>query len=885
MGVPVAASRLWRDRPRVVALGLLALTALAASGLQSTAALVLQQTLDENWRGTYDILVTQRDKDPVIEGLLHSESLVDATSGRLSLADLALIRGLPGVEVAAPVAQVAYSDTSAAGDPRLWLPIPVRSDASLESPQAFRVTVESTTTDGIAERALAPQTVLAFAYQPSYSQIVFDSSGAPLTDENGDTVYATEALADSPRLLSADNRVRFTGSDYDAQTQTIALGLIVDPRPAANIVLVDPVAERELLGDAGAFLDPLVAATDPFALVALDREPTPINLTVRVEEFTDITPGVAGAEAVQQAQGTGFLQNGQIAPRIPDATATTLVGEYTVNVADAVAPYDPGLALLGDVPEEAVAAARSALTAIPVARAVLHGRYVVAADGAPVTLRARAYVAAYDTYSEAPVSNGAPAGSVTEYSKLYGAVGSAQSTQSAQEPGEFDVVGTFGVDELRASVGPTSFAPLGAYDIANPSVDGAALATSITGFGVPGSNDVAIGSFAMLEGAGVDRPISSIRIRVAGIDAYTPEAQQRLLTAASGLQTLGFTATIVAGSSPQKLPVLVADYATAEVNELGQQVIGDLGIVQQDWSRLGAVVEADAAVSATSVALLATCVVAVGLLLSVVQFASIPGRRANAAVLRQLGWRRARIARWLVAEELVGLVAISVVGALAVMLATVPLVASVAVGVSVLLVAVTSAFAVIAGARAPRATVRRQRALAPDHEPRVTTPAALGVRIARRPIAHSLSLAVAVLLVTVSVAIGVAVFVQGRELAGPSELGAVASARAWIPQGLLAVVTLAAGITLAVLSRRMALERRRDEWVAIRAMGWARSDVTRAQLAELAVSAVPGALVGVAASAFVAAQVPGILPAVLISSGVAGCLAVAVVLASGRKLD
>ena len=143
MRLPGGSRRLWRNKPRLVALGLLAATAVAASAMQTTATVVLQQTLDENWRGTYDILVTQQGKDPVTEGLLRSEALVDATIGRLSMADLELIRSLPGVEVAAPIAEVSFAESSLLGDPQLWLPVPVRPDASLENPQAFRISLSS----------------------------------------------------------------------------------------------------------------------------------------------------------------------------------------------------------------------------------------------------------------------------------------------------------------------------------------------------------------------------------------------------------------------------------------------------------------------------------------------------------------------------------------------------------------------------------------------------------------------------------------------------------------------------------------------------------------------------------------------------------------------
>jgi hypothetical protein len=167
----------------------------------------------------------------------------------------------------------------------------------------------------------------------------------------------------------------------------------------------------------------------------------------------------------------------------------------------------------------------------------------------------------------------------------------------------------------------------------------------------------------------------------------------------------------------------------------------------------------------------------------------------------------------------------------------------------------------------------------------VPGPVAFGRRQASTQVANSVSLGLAMMLVTLAVAIGATVFVQGRELAGPSAIGAFASARAWLPQGLLAAATLAAGVTLAVLSRRMGVERRRDQWAAIRAMGWTTGDVTRAHLAELSFSAVPGVVVGLGLAAGVAVQLPGLALPVLLTSALGGVLALAVVLFSGRRLD
>ena len=103
---------------------------------------------------------------------------------------------------------------------------------------------------------------------------------------------------------------------------------------------------------------------------------------------------------------------------------------------------------------------------------------------------------------------------------------------------------------------------------------------------------------------------------------------------------------------------------------------------------------------------------------------------------------------------------------------------------------------------------------------------------------------------------------------------------------MLVAVTLAAGVTLAVVSRRFGVGRRREQWAAIRAMGWTSQDVVRAQLAELAVSAIPGAVLGVVVAALIAAvQVrEAVVPVVVVGSA-AALISVAVVLLWGRKLD
>lgn len=81
------------------------------------------------------------------------------------------------------------------------------------------------------------------------------------------------------------------------------------------------------------------------------------------------------------------------------------------------------------------------------------------------------------------------------------------------------------------------------------------------------------------------------------------------------------------------------------------------------------------------------------------------------------------------------------------------------------------------------------------------------------------------------------------------------------------------------------MQRRRAQWATITAMGWGRALVSRAQLAELAFSAVPGLLLGIVIAAAIASQLPGLVLPVLLASSTAGLIALAVVLFSGRRVS
>lgn len=914
---PDAARRVWRNKPRLVALSLVAAVAVAASTLQSTATIVLQQTLDENWRGAYDILVTKRGSDPTSGAFLRSEALVEAATGGLSMADLALIRALPGVEVAAPIAQVSFSASSLFPDPQVWLPVPVRPTSGYDDPQAFRITVASRTAEGDGPRELSTQQLLAFSYSPRAGDLVVDTNGVVLRDADGHPIYAGADIAGRPRLLTADSRIAFEAGDYDPATGTVPVGLVIQPRPAGTMTLIDPVAERALLGEAGRFLDPLVdfdrlvasgdgpetsSGLDAVPIITRDHAPASLEISVAVEEFDGVTAVTDLTDIPDGLKRFGFVQYGQLAPLVPEEESTTSIATYDADIAASVTPFTAQTTTLGGLSQSSVDAYLGEYFDLsgPGPRSILQPRYVVPevpTPSSPIELVPRAYISSNE-FVEAPTSRGAPTGALTEYSKVLSALTRGLSERSLSLRDRFTVVGSYSDVDIAAATAGAAAVPLGGYDRESPSIvatpDGTgipsvAVPTSLTGFGVPGTNDMAIGSIRVLSEWGVAKPITSIRLRISGLDTYGEAARDRLLDAVVGLSRLGFTATVVAGSSPQELDVLVRGFALAELDDTGLQQIGDLGYIRQSWSRFGAVIEAEAGVTATSAALLALATASVGAIVAAVQLGSIPARRDAASVLRMLGWRRRRIVAWFAAEEAIAIGLLVVVGAGAITLAAAPMIALASIATAIGLVVVTSAVAVIAGARGAVPASR----LRPGRRPgalgvtrRVAGIGRFGARQARANLAATLTIGVALLLLCAIVAVAVTIFVEGRRVAGPSELGALATLRALVPQGALVAIGLVATGALAFTARRMRRARRREQSASLRAMGWTTRERSLAALAETSTALGPALLIGVlGAAAVTAAQSPEAAPVAVMATTVVGLAAIAVVFLADRRLD
>lgn len=277
-GFPGPFRRLARQPLRVLAIALLAVTALAAAGIQSAAASVLQATVNANWRGAYDILVTPPDGIAPIDGELPPNSLASTSEG-MTLADLAKVRKVAGVDVAAPIGQILVPDMNI-GQPELTIPASVIAQAKTE-PQAYRATETFSTDDGLGERIVATDQFAFVVDDAAATRPAPDLSSClnsrPSLGGSGNAQYKVDpkkypALA---RALCTQDSVEgdavslpipggspLTGGSesqpIDRPDQPVTIQLPDKLQTVTRITLVDPSAEKKLLGASGDFLDPLI---------------------------------------------------------------------------------------------------------------------------------------------------------------------------------------------------------------------------------------------------------------------------------------------------------------------------------------------------------------------------------------------------------------------------------------------------------------------------------------------------------------------------------------------------------------------------------------------------------------------------------------------------
>jgi len=824
------------------ALVAIAIAALALTGTQADAE--INGSLDKNWRGAYDILITPPGQDfggSETAGLVDANFVSTAGGGGISTRKLAQVRDIPDVEVAAPVGLVGtLRDTTLT--PSLFVPDDLLSgDTVLSSePELLRVTTSLERTDGGTPALLAKTSGLV---------ALTARAGSPAADPTSG-------------LLTAVSEPSGFGPQTDDRGFQIPLGQL--PAFPSTVIAVDPAAEAQLWPNRASYLDDLrdvprerSAATEGAAWADRVDEKDYLVQRSQLETAAEdselsgraVVPLALNSTAPARLKLTVHVEQAPLGARdLPDqgAQLTELaadatfkpVGDVALDASDATRPFS-SLGLSAPWPGQSNVEAESGVfySSATDLEPLLMGRPAYASKtgdgGNAFTVQAQGVTGA---------DGGAPGGEFAETSGNDTSVGTTTSYRSAEPTHGSGFAGalpapivTFSADESSdGDTAAVSYVPSGIYSgsdpqVQNPSNQGAEERESVRPtLAGRGFFDATPGAFTDLKGGEALRgatAIDAVRLRVAGITTYDDAAQQKVATVAARVTQLGLRATVVAGSSLQPVKVYVPDYFNGVD---GTQA--DLGWVRQEWTTLGASVTVNAAFSGIGRALAILSATSVAFLFTAAQLMSIRRHRQTSRLLADMGWKRSSIARRILADYLPGLVLIAGAGVGTIALVPVTsgtgLASRVAVAALVAIACSAAVLGVVLSLRTPRRRSRRSP-LRP-----VTSINRLSFRQAfSSPYAATLQI-LGPLIIGVTTALAVAVSTVGRAAAGSTRLAEAVMNASTVALALITAVGVVAGLVLAGVGQRDNVRQQRKTLRILHRSGFSeceRARVTRGQ--------------------------------------------------------
>ncbi|WP_300343734.1 hypothetical protein [Nesterenkonia sp.] len=845
---------------------LLSCTVLASVQISEQASSAVSDSVDENWRGHYDLLVTAAgelgEAADQTGGLIEQNFSALATTEGISGAQLEEISAMPSVEVAAPLAFIGQFATPALSAP-LGAAVPGEDDAGFfDHPRAFKGSVSTYYDDGMELRHLQSR--------PADSLFLTGTGWNPTG--GGDRP--------SMKVFDVRESIRCECSTWSWSTSTyeglnphqVYETVEVVPQLYSTMVAVDPAAEAELLGGGTGFLDALAefeqlaqsedaecppgtaedSETCVADLVDPDRYPHiheraaqwqaedgPILPIVYSEtEYPDLTaeahlPQLSTFEDATFDNAQSYQHYGEVLYDDPPALEDPQRIDLSEHLVPFVPRLDVGFALEGAQPPSAPQTADSAQ---------------INTDWTPGRVERRQ--ASDQERAEAPPD--VAAALVNEPQGFYVLDAERTAREQRYRPWErnldFDARPPYGT--LLAPVGSytpgvdvdvdsASYVPLGLYadaesQIVSGEYAGRPLPPSFSGRGALLSSPGVITTLGAYEAYRGERRADVVRVRVAGVDSYSAEGRQRITETAEAIESLGLDVQVVAGSSLAPVAVYLPEFF-----EDGR----DLGWTVEEWTSLGAATGVEEAQLSASWLLLGVSVAGVAVLASAVQLAHVPARRREASTLVFLGWTRRRVRRWFIAEDLPAVLLVSAV-AVGAALAS-PTTATWLAGTAAAVIFLSAVIAGAAGAlRSPR--VRTPRA---DEAQPARGPASVGFRLGRSAPGIAALMALSLTVLTTTAVMFLLVIAGARTRAGVSRLAALVNAEVLLPQTMLAVSAAAAGTIMLVMAVRRSMHQARAAHQMLRTAGWPRSSLRAAVRTQLATVGAPGAVAAVALGA------------------------------------
>lgn len=884
--------RLTRRTAVLLACLLLSLSMIASSQITSHSGAVVETAVEENWRGHYDLLVTAdgelTEAAEQTGGLIEQNFASLTSEGAITEAQLESVRDMPEVEVAAPLAFVAQF-SNPAFDATLGVSLTDWEDSEFfERPRAFEGALTTYLDDGMQRYRLLSHERLILSGVRDHGEEGQDTPTIFLYDI--DDIMGCDWCDPLYEQRAAQGDV--IAEDAGAQRRMIYETYTVVPELHSGMVAVDPAAERLLLGETGHFLDPLVVFDDMQGTLddgPCDGEPEDnrepgecLADLVDADRYPQVHEQVfhGNRHAEGESPREDAEPQGPILPIIFSETEyPDLIGEADfpelevpegVEVEEIAFDYghwgditsyadNQGADQLGGTPVAEVHLTEDLVPLVPEFQA----GFGLAGEDAPLVpqtggvagtspmLPGGALRHEPDDAQLATAPEGVALALVNE-SQGYHVTDAEltsrearyrmaqRATQVRPPPGALLApVGSYRPGETGAE-DEASYVPLGLYAEAEATIaqpgeyEGQPLPPSFSGRGSLLNSPGVITTMAAYEQYRGEPSADIIRVRVAGVDNYSAENLDRIEAVAEQIGDLGLDVQVVAGSSLAPVGIYLPEYFYDDGADLGWTV--------EEWTSLGAAAQVEQAQMAASWVLLIVALAGVTVLACAVQLAGLGPRRRESALLLSLGWTRGRIRRWFLTEDLapMALVVVACVIAVAVSTTAIAQAASLVGGAAFVLVVLIGAMAVTGAA-----TRRSRRALGSGN------PASNPVGIGRRTAASSpgaAALGACSLLVLVTTAIAFAVVIlTARDQAGVTRIAGVVNAEVLLPQAVLAVGAVVAGVILFAMGIRQTLRQALPQHRMLITAGWPLQALTSSIRAQLLASLMPGLLLGLVA--------------------------------------
>jgi hypothetical protein len=857
-------SQLARRPGRTLTLGVgilvAALTFTLLTSASTTSALQIKGTIHTAFRSAYDILVRPHGSYTPLErrdGLVR-DNYLSGIFGGITMKQWRVIDRIPGVEVAAPIANVGYIL------PLTTIRVPLAHFIGARGDGLYRVTTDWKADNG------------ASTY-PGEIRYLMVSSGRggckipPISEPNESDPFAQAGPSNAflTCVRTGNGRVpRSASVEFDVTFPILIAG--VDPKQESRLVGLDRtlVEGRALSED------------DTYSRTSLGSN---VPVVVSSRTFVQQALGVR-VEAVQLPPGQSISQvlNTPGRNRVARTLPGTALGSTTIPSGEL---YGQALAQMQAATTPYIA---DYWTVTPVAYQGSPSRGLGALTTSQSPLAAWSDPTGFSGWAFAPAGS---SDSQFRQVVIHNVVLNSLNTGDAI----LDIKGRFDPGKLP-DFSPLSRVPLETY---NPPLATPADAASRAALhGAPLRPAMNLGGYLQqapfmlttlrgaqgflsprfFDGGNSRAPISVIRVRVSGVRGPDPVSLARIRETALAIrQRTGLAVDITAGSSPT--PIVV---------HLPRGLFGRPAIaVREGWVKKGVAVVVLKALDRKSVALFTLVLVVTGLFLLNGALAAVRSRRGEIGTLRALGWSRPRVFQAVLLE-------IAVVGFIAGLVGT---------GIAALIVRVFSLqmpvertllvipigvlLAILAGVP-PAWTAARALPLEAIRPPVVESGSARSVHglvgmawrnVWRLP-GRSL-LAVAGLFIGVAaLALLLVITLAFRGALIGTALGAFISVQVRGVDYLAASCALVLGASSVADVLAMNVRDRAPELVTLRASGWLDSHIGRVIMTEGLFIGLLGSLAGASAGMVLAALAGGLNHAVVLGGALAAAIGVVVAAAA-----